>query len=94
MDDFALCLDSIGTIEITIGELTGGPFIPPPPTVERLTQVAKRTRELCDKMVPAFARLEAGPPVILPHQLRFLQEGRVRVLKLVEGVEAQAKRAH
>lgn len=94
MDDFALRLDSIGTIEITIGELTGGPTIPPPPTVERLTQVAQRTRELYDKMLPALARLEANPSTILPDQLRFLQEGRKRVLKMVEDMEAQAKRSH
>ena len=93
MDDFALCLDSIGTIEITIAELTGGPRIPPPPTVERLTQVATHTRGLYDKMLPPLARLEANPSVILPDQLRFLQEGRARVLKLIEGVEAQAKRS-
>jgi len=94
MDDFELCLDTIGTVEITIAELTGGPFIPPPPTAERLTQVAKQTRELYDKMLPALARLEANPSTILPDQLRFFQEGRVRVLKMIEDVEAKAKRAH
>ena len=77
--DLALCLDSIGTIEITIGELTGGPFIPRPPTAQRLTEVATRTREIYEKMLPALARLEANPSQVLPDQLKFFQEGAVRV---------------